>query len=138
MRTSPLLADFIHARGCKPKCEKSLTLPFRKPCPFLFLRNLFYLTGKTLAAQGLQGFLNGGDCWTRTSDLLRVKIRQFAKTMMLGAFWYLRTRLSRDTSTALSLRPSAAYLILVRVLVKASSMLCGNGGCLRPQDNIYT
>lgn len=27
MRTSPLLADFIQARGCKPKCEKSLTLP---------------------------------------------------------------------------------------------------------------
>ena len=29
--------------------------------------------GKTLAAQGLQGFFIGGDCWTRTSDLLRVK-----------------------------------------------------------------
>ena len=29
MRTPPLLADFIQARGCKPKCEKSLTLPFR-------------------------------------------------------------------------------------------------------------
>ena len=28
MRTSPLLADFIQARGCKPICEKSLTLPF--------------------------------------------------------------------------------------------------------------
>ena len=28
---------------------------------------------KTLAAQGLQGLLRGGDCWTRTSDLLRVK-----------------------------------------------------------------
>ena len=27
MRTPPLLADFIHARGCKPKCEKLLTLP---------------------------------------------------------------------------------------------------------------
>ena len=23
----PLLADFIHARGCKLKCEKFLTLP---------------------------------------------------------------------------------------------------------------
>ena len=30
MRTSPLLADFIHARGCKPFCEKSLTLPSRE------------------------------------------------------------------------------------------------------------
>ena len=28
MRTSPLLADFIQARGCKPICEKYLTLPF--------------------------------------------------------------------------------------------------------------
>ena len=27
MRTPPLLADFIHHRVCKPKCEKSLTLP---------------------------------------------------------------------------------------------------------------
>ena len=27
MRTSPLLADFIHARGCKPICAKLLTLP---------------------------------------------------------------------------------------------------------------
>ena len=37
MRMSPLLADFIHARACKPFCEKSLTLPgFRQP---------IYLTG---------------------------------------------------------------------------------------------
>ena len=27
---SPLLADFIHARGCKPICAKLLTLPMRK------------------------------------------------------------------------------------------------------------
>ena len=27
LRTSPLLADFIHARGCKPICAKLLTLP---------------------------------------------------------------------------------------------------------------
>ena len=27
MRTSPLLADFIHARICKLICEKFLTLP---------------------------------------------------------------------------------------------------------------
>ena len=30
MRTSPLLADFIHARGCKPICAKLLTLPQNK------------------------------------------------------------------------------------------------------------
>ena len=28
MRTPPLLADFSHARACKPFCENSLTLPF--------------------------------------------------------------------------------------------------------------
>ena len=27
MRTPPLLADFIHPRGCKLKCEKFLTRP---------------------------------------------------------------------------------------------------------------
>ena len=27
MRTPPLLADFSHARACKPFCEKYLTLP---------------------------------------------------------------------------------------------------------------
>ena len=26
LRTPPLLADFIHSRACKPKCEKLLTL----------------------------------------------------------------------------------------------------------------
>lgn len=29
MRTPPLLADFSHARACKPFCENSLTLPHR-------------------------------------------------------------------------------------------------------------
>ena len=27
----PLPADFIHARACKPICEKYLTLPFKVP-----------------------------------------------------------------------------------------------------------
>jgi len=27
LRTPPLLADFSHARACKPFCENSLTLP---------------------------------------------------------------------------------------------------------------
>ena len=31
MRTPPLLADFIHARPCKPFCEKLLTLPLTLP-----------------------------------------------------------------------------------------------------------
>ena len=29
MRTPPLLADFIHPRACRPKCEKLLTLPYK-------------------------------------------------------------------------------------------------------------
>ena len=35
MRMPPLLADFSHARACKPFCEKYLTLPA------LFPRHLF-------------------------------------------------------------------------------------------------
>ena len=31
MRMPPLLADFSHARACKPFCEKYLTLPADKP-----------------------------------------------------------------------------------------------------------
>ena len=30
MRTSPLPADFIHHRVCKPICEKLLTLPAKE------------------------------------------------------------------------------------------------------------
>ena len=37
MRTSPLLADFIHARGCKPICAKLLTLPLCEPLIELYL-----------------------------------------------------------------------------------------------------
>ena len=33
MRTPPLLADFSHARACKPFCENSLTLPLNIPPP---------------------------------------------------------------------------------------------------------
>ena len=37
----PLLADFIHARGCKPICEKSLTLPeYPYPLRFGLMRRL--------------------------------------------------------------------------------------------------
>ena len=37
MRTPPLLADFSHARACKPFCENSLTLP---RAPLRVLRRL--------------------------------------------------------------------------------------------------
>ena len=30
--------------------------------------------------------LSGGDYWTRTSDLLRVKMRRVVKALLLGAF----------------------------------------------------
>ena len=36
MRTPPLLADFSHARPCKPFCENSLTLPIFAPFRSLF------------------------------------------------------------------------------------------------------
>lgn len=34
MRTPPLLADFSHARACKPFCENSLTLPVSQAMAF--------------------------------------------------------------------------------------------------------
>ena len=39
---------------------------------------------KSLKTLGFQGF--GGDYWTRTSDLLRVKMRRDVKALLLGAF----------------------------------------------------
>ena len=36
--------------------------------------------------QRLQGIPIGGDYWTRTSDLLRVKMRRDVKALLLGAF----------------------------------------------------
>ena len=36
MRTPPLLADFSHARPCKPFCENSLTLPC-EACRYTFV-----------------------------------------------------------------------------------------------------
>ena len=36
----PLLADFIHARVCKPKCEKMLTLPSATAPATSFLNKL--------------------------------------------------------------------------------------------------
>ncbi len=36
MRTPPLLADFSHARACKPFCENSLTLPGANVLKYLF------------------------------------------------------------------------------------------------------
>lgn len=51
MRTPSLLADFIHARDCKPFCEKLLTLPL-----FRFLYRLRFRRSRACAlfAQGFQ------------------------------------------------------------------------------------
>ena len=43
MRMPTLLADFFHARGGKPFCEKSLTLP----CGMIHCRKLASLRSKT-------------------------------------------------------------------------------------------
>jgi hypothetical protein len=40
-------------------------------------------------------FFFGGDYWTRTSDLLRVKIRLCAKGLLSGAFRYFLLRFFR-------------------------------------------
>lgn len=46
MRTPPLLADFSHARACKPFCENSLTLPLQVDA-------VYYLVGDYLELPGL-------------------------------------------------------------------------------------
>ena len=46
--------------------------------------------------------LSGGDYWTRTSDLLRVKIRRVVKALLLGAFRHFWPRFLRVQITALS------------------------------------
>ena len=47
-------------------------------------------------------FICGGDCWTRTSDLLRVKIRLDIKRLLLGAFRYFLLRFFRTDRRSLS------------------------------------
>lgn len=51
MRTPPLLADFSHARACKPFCENSLTLPVIIGMQLIFIgkwrhRRLDYLSAQ--------------------------------------------------------------------------------------------
>jgi hypothetical protein len=46
--------------------------------------------------------LFGGDYWTRTSDLLRVKIRLDVKDLLLGAFRYFWLRFFRASKRSLS------------------------------------
>ena len=53
MRMPPLLADFSHARACKPFCEKYLTLP--KPGVSIFITPIQRKTHEpvTLLSQNL-------------------------------------------------------------------------------------
>ena len=46
--------------------------------------------------------LFGGDYWTRTSDLLRVKIRLDVKALLLGAFRYFLLHFFRAGKRSLS------------------------------------
>ena len=46
--------------------------------------------------------LFGGDYWTRTSDLLRVKMRRDVKALLLGAFRHFWPRFLLVQITALS------------------------------------
>ena len=47
MRTPPLLADFTHARACKPFCENSLTLPGCLPDPLSLRKDRLPMANRT-------------------------------------------------------------------------------------------
>ena len=53
--------------------------------------------------------LFGGDYWTRTSDLLRVKIRLDVKALLLGAFRYFLLRFFRTGKRPLSTASTRYY-----------------------------
>ena len=77
LRTPPLLADFTHARPCKPFCEKSLTLP-RKRCVeecagirgLAHIANFTIDVGPTPVAYGLATWLRNGYMGGGGADLL--------------------------------------------------------------------
>ena len=46
MRTPPLLDDFIHTRGCKPICEKLLTLPIEAKFKLRSTDDVYSAAGK--------------------------------------------------------------------------------------------
>ena len=58
---------------------------------------------------GSKGLHCGGDCWTRTSDLLRVKIRLDVKALLLGAFRYFLLRFFRTGKRPLSTASTRYY-----------------------------
>ncbi|MEI3362964.1 MAG: hypothetical protein V8R75_10650 [Oscillospiraceae bacterium] len=58
--------------------------------------------------------LFGGDYWTRTSDLLRVKIRMDVKGLRLGVFRQFLPHFLQAQYLPSPLRPPAYFLILVK------------------------
>ena len=63
-----------------------------------------FAAGKTIkkATPIRCGLFYGGDYWTRTSDLLRVKIRLGIKCLLLGPFRYFWLRYFRTGKKSLS------------------------------------
>ena len=60
MRMPPLLADFSHARACKPFCEKYLTLPYQT-MDLLPFTTLLFASKDTYTCNG-QKLLNFKKC----------------------------------------------------------------------------
>ena len=72
------------------------------PVPTVPPWHIVYLWGETVETSGLFAAasfwvqLDGGDCWTRTSDLLRVKIRKGLNPMLCSAFRDVCIRFFRE------------------------------------------
>ena len=62
----------------------------------------FHAKGKIPQSLAALRDFHGGDYWTRTSDLLRVKIRRDVKALLLGAFRHFWPRFLWVQITALS------------------------------------
>ena len=65
MRTPPLLADFSHARPCKPFCENSLTLPTTFEA--LFMQNAKQIIAQKVMKTASKHQFRGG-FWSEWGD----------------------------------------------------------------------
>ena len=81
----PRIGQCIGRRKCRKFKQTFLRQIKRKVPDFLRNQELF-----------------GGDYWTRTSDLLRVKIRLDVKALLLGAFRYFLLHFFRAGKRSLS------------------------------------
>ena len=78
----------------------------------------------------------GGDCWTRTSDLLRVKIRLDIKGLLLGAFRYFWLPFFRTAKRSLSTVSTRCYPdIGKRIGQIPGSAHCAEPGPLLSRDS---